>query len=241
MISFKNLYFSSFVVNTLYLLSLKSDSIHAVTFTIHNNCTYTVWAAAVPGGGRELKHGQYWVVNIGRNYSQTGRNYSQTGRIWARTNCEFDTNGIGKCETGDCNGALYCVSNSKPPFTLAEYTFRQFNNMDSFDISLVDGFNVPLEFRGTSSECKKKVIKCTADINGLCPTELRHSGGCYHPCNIFKNNQFCCYGSSSCDPTAYSKSLKDLCPDVYTYPADHATSTFSCPNGIDYKVVFCPN
>ncbi|KAK1578552.1 hypothetical protein Q3G72_031154 [Acer saccharum] len=234
MISLKNLYFSSFIVNTLYLLSsLETDSIHAATFTILNNCTYTVWAAAVPGGGRELKHGQDWVVN-------TDPNFSDKGSIWARTNCEFDANGIGKCETGDCNGALYCVaSNATPPRTLAEYAFREFNNLDFFDVSLMEGFNVPLEFRGTSSDCTR-VIKCTADINGLCPTELRHSGGCYHPCAVFKNNQFCC-NDGNCGPTAYSQSLKDLCPDVYTYPMDDATSTFTCPNGADYKVVFCPN
>ncbi|KAK3220310.1 hypothetical protein Dsin_014280 [Dipteronia sinensis] len=106
-------------------------------------------------------------------------------------------------------------------------------------LSRFDGFNVPLEFRGTSSDCTR-VIKCVADINGLCPTELRHSGGCYHPCTVFKNEQFCC-NSGNCGLTAYSKSLKDLCPDVYTYPKDDATSMFSCPNGTDYEVVFCPN
>ncbi|KAK1576629.1 hypothetical protein Q3G72_015390 [Acer saccharum] len=202
-ISFKNLYFSSLVY---YLLSLRLASIHAATFNVRNNCSYTVWAAAKPGGGKELKHGQEWVINTNH----------YTGRIWARTNYKFDANGIGKCETGDCNGTLHCVSEGTRPCTLAEYSFprNQSNNLDFFDISSLDGFNVPMEFRGTSSECTKEVIKCTADINA---------------------------SASNCNPTAYSKSLKDLCPDVYTYPADHATSEFTCPNGIDYKVVFCPN
>ncbi|KAK1575369.1 hypothetical protein Q3G72_004820 [Acer saccharum] len=206
MITLKNLCFSSFIVNTLYLFSLKSDSIHKATFTVHNNCNYTVWAAAVPGGGRELKHGQEWEVN-------TDSNFNDTGRIWARTNCEFDENWTGKCETGDCNGALYCLpkASGKPPCTLAEYTFRALNNdTDFFDISLVDGFNVPMEFRGTSSECTK-VIKCVGDINGLCPTELRHSGGCYHPCTVFKNKQFFCFGTApdQCPTTAYFKFSKN--------------------------------
>ncbi|KAK3172236.1 hypothetical protein Dsin_032720 [Dipteronia sinensis] len=38
----------------------------------------------------------------------------------------------------------------------------------------------------------------------------------------------------------YTVNPTDLCPDVYTYPADH-DSEFTCPNGTDYKVVFCPN
>ncbi|KAK1578773.1 hypothetical protein Q3G72_033023 [Acer saccharum] len=237
MISLKNLYFSFFIGNTLYLLSLKSDSVHAATFTVHNNCNYTVWAAAVPGGGRELKHDQEWVFN-------TDPNFRYTGNIWARTNCEFDANGIGKCETGDCNGTLYCLTsaweNVKPPYTLAEYMFGQFGGQDFFDISLVSGFNVPMEFRGTSSKCSK-VIKCVGDINGLCPTELRHSGtGCYHPCTVFKNKQFCCPTTDECLPTtAYFKFFKDLCPNVGSYAFDDATTT--CPTGTDYKVVFCPS
>ncbi|KAK3220308.1 hypothetical protein Dsin_014278 [Dipteronia sinensis] len=238
LISLKKIYFSSFIVNTLYLLlSLQSDSIHAATFTILNNCTYTVWAAAVPGGGRELKHGQDWVVN-------TDPNFGDHGRIWARTNCEFDANGIGKCETGDCNGALYCLPSvsGKTPYTLAQYTFRALkNDTDYFDISVVFGFNVPMEFRGTSSECSK-VIKCVADINGFCPTELRHSGGCYHPCSVFNNKQFCCLETThECPTTAYFKFFKDLCPNVYSYEYDDATAQFTCPTGTDYKVVFCPS
>ncbi|KAK0596674.1 hypothetical protein LWI29_017947 [Acer saccharum] len=194
--------------------------------------------AALPGGGRELKHGQDWVVN-------TDPNFEDRGRIWARTNCKFDANGIGKCETGDCNGDLYCLGGGEPPCTVAEYGFRRGNNdTDFFDISLVDGFNVPMEIRGTSSKCSKG-IKCVGDINGLCPTELRHSGtGCNHPCTVFNNKQFCCDGGpESCNPTeAYFKFFKDLCPNAYSYSYDDdTTAMFTCPTGSDYKVVFCPS
>ena len=30
---------------------------------IQNQCPYTVWAAAVPGGGRRLEGGQSWTIN----------------------------------------------------------------------------------------------------------------------------------------------------------------------------------
>lgn len=220
-------------LSSLSSFILWSTSIHAAVFQIQNNCSYTVWAAANPGGGRELRQGQSWIVN-------TDPNFNDGGRIWARTNCSFDGNGTGICESGDCNGVLYCVSDGAFPLTLAEYSFRgAINNMDFFDVSLVTGFNVPIEFKGNSSGCNK-VTRCTGDVNGLCPTELRHPGGCNHPCSVFKNDQFCCSNSTNCRPTAYSKFFKDLCPDAYSYAVDDATSTFTCPTGTDYKVVFCP-
>ena len=72
-----------FVVAALYITLA-----HAATFNIRNNCPYTVWAAAAPGGGRQLDHGQVWDLNVS---SGTG-----SARIWARTNCEFDEAGQGK-------------------------------------------------------------------------------------------------------------------------------------------------
>ncbi|CBI34739.3 unnamed protein product, partial [Vitis vinifera] len=44
------------------LLSLLFTSTHAATFDILNKCTYTVWAAASPGGGRRLDSGQSWTI-----------------------------------------------------------------------------------------------------------------------------------------------------------------------------------
>ena len=35
---------------------------NATTFEIRNECPYTVWAAAVPGGGRRLDPGQSWPI-----------------------------------------------------------------------------------------------------------------------------------------------------------------------------------
>ncbi|CAH8272995.1 unnamed protein product [Arabidopsis lyrata] len=65
-------------------------------------------------------------------------------RIWGRTNCNFDSSGRGRCETGDCNGGLQCTGWGQPPNTLAEYALNQYNNLDFYDISLVDGFNIPM-------------------------------------------------------------------------------------------------
>ncbi|KAI3953417.1 hypothetical protein MKW92_044809 [Papaver armeniacum] len=201
----------------------------AATFDILNQCNFPVWAAAVPvGGGRRLGPNERWTINAPAGTRQA--------RIWGRTNCNFDGSGRGRCETGDCNGLLQCTSFGQPPNTLAEYALNQFNNLDFFDISLVDGFNIPMDFSPTSG-CRG--IKCTADINGQCPSQLRAPGGCNNPCTVFKTDQYCC-NSGSCGPTDFSRFFKERCPDAYSYPKDDPTSTFTCPGGTNYRVVFCP-
>ncbi|CAK9310989.1 unnamed protein product [Citrullus colocynthis] len=213
------------------LISFYSHT-HAATFQVRNNCPFTVWAAAVPGGGRQLNRNDVWTFNVSPG--------TTAARIWARTNCNFDGSGRGRCQTGDCGGLLQCQAYGTPPNTLAEYALNQFNNLDFFDISLVDGFNVPMEFSPTSGGCTRG-IRCTADINGQCPNELRAPGGCNNPCTVFGGDQYCCTApNSSCGPTFYSRFFKDRCPDAYSYPKDDATSTFTCPGGTNYRVVFCP-
>ncbi|XWS16725.1 hypothetical protein CRYUN_Cryun33cG0002400 [Craigia yunnanensis] len=203
---------------------------NAATFTIQNNCPYMVWPAAVPGGGRQLDSGGVWDLNV--KPGTTG------SRIWARTNCQFDGAGHGSCQTGDCRGLLQCQAYGASPVTLAEFALNQFSNLDYFDISLVDGFNVPMEFSPTSEGCTRG-ISCAEDIIGECPNELKTPGGCNNPCTVFKTDQYCC-NTGKCGPTSYSRFFKTRCPDAYSYPLDDQTSTFTCPAGTNYRVVFCP-
>ncbi|XP_030551684.2 thaumatin-like protein 1 [Rhodamnia argentea] len=213
------------------LLSSFLTSTHAATFDIVNQCTYTVWAAASPGGGRRLDAGQTWSLIVAPS--------TVMARIWGRTNCNFDANGQGRCETGDYNRLLNCQGWGSPPNTLAEFALNQPNNLDFLDISLVDGFNIPIDFSPTTSVCRG--IRCAADINGQCPAELKAPGGCNNPCTVFKTNEYCCTnGPGSCNATTFSQFFKDRCPDAYSYPQDDPTSTFTCPSGTNYKVTFCP-
>ncbi|XP_027343491.1 protein P21-like [Abrus precatorius] len=220
-----------FSIFLLIAVSCMTGLSHAATFDITNKCTYTVWAAAVPtGGGKQLNPGESWGINVAAG--------TAGARIWARTNCNFDGSGRGHCQTGDCGGALQCTAYGTPPNTLAEFALNQYNNLDFYDISLVDGFNVPMEFSPTSNGCTR-AISCTADINGQCPSVLKADGGCNNPCTVFKTDEYCC-NSGSCGPTDYSKFFKDRCRDAYSYPKDDASSTFTCPGGTNYRVVFCP-
>lgn len=126
---------------SLIFLNLAS----AARFNITNNCPYTVWPAAIPGGGRQLNRGETWPLDV-----PAGTHGG--AQIWARTGCQFDEYGEGRCITGDCKGFLQCQSYSAPPVTLVEFALGQFNDLDFLDMSLVDGFNVPMEFSSTSSE-----------------------------------------------------------------------------------------
>ncbi|KAJ0666370.1 putative Thaumatin family [Helianthus annuus] len=140
----RNTTMSTSTLSTFLLLALLLfHYTNAAVFTIRNNCPYTVWAGAVPGGGRQLGPGQTWPLTVAAG--------TAGARIWPRTGCNFDGSGRGRCQTGDCNGLLQCQGYGTPPNTLAEYALNQFNNLDFFDISLVDGFNVPMVFRPNSN------------------------------------------------------------------------------------------
>ncbi|XP_047330695.1 osmotin-like protein TPM-1 [Impatiens glandulifera] len=223
---------SSYALYFSFLLILLSHEAKGATFEIRNNCPYTVWAAASPGGGRRLDRGQTWVLNVAAG--------TKMARIWGRTNCNFDGSGRGHCQTGDCGGVLQCTGWGQPPNTLAEYALNQFNNLDFWDISVIDGFNIPMEFAPTrTGPGKCHPISCTANIIGECPNQLRTPGGCNNPCTVFKTPQYCCT-NGPCGPTDLSRFFKQRCPNAYSYPQDDPTSTFTCPGGTNYRVVFCP-
>ncbi|KAI9833971.1 MAG: hypothetical protein M1826_005876 [Phylliscum demangeonii] len=78
------------------------------------------------------------------------------GRVWGRTNCSFNAAGTGAsnrggrdgsgraCGTGDCNGIVNCLVTGDTPVTLVEFTLSSPSNQAFYDISLVDGYNLPV-------------------------------------------------------------------------------------------------
>ena len=225
---FKNLSILCFY----FLVTLFIALAHAARFDITNNCSFTIWAGALPGGGREINKGGTWSLEVAP---------TKSGRIWARTNCSFNGSGIGTCQTGDCGGLLQCEVGGSPPVTIAEYRINQIQNgTDIFDISVVDGFNVPMAFSPTTRECTG--TDCTGDLIGLCPKELKVPGGCKSPCAAFNTPEYCCTGSvgERCKATNYSIIFKGACPGAFSYSYDEKLNTYTCPSGTNYRVVFCP-
>jgi len=73
------------------------------------------------------------------------------GRVWGRTNCTFNdagtaaASGSGKaCGSGDCNSIVNCIVGGDTPVSLAEFTFDAGDGRTYYDISLVDGYNIPM-------------------------------------------------------------------------------------------------
>ncbi|KAF2719676.1 Osmotin, thaumatin-like protein [Polychaeton citri CBS 116435] len=71
------------------------------------------------------------------------------GRVWGRTNCSFNDQGTAQgggqaCGSGDCGGALSCKVTGNTPVTLAEWTLDGGDGQTYYDISLVDGYNIPV-------------------------------------------------------------------------------------------------
>lgn len=193
-------------------------------FEIQNNCPFKVWAAGLPGGGKRLDRGQSWRLQVA-----TG-----TARFWGRTQCSFNGNGSGSCNTGDCGALLNCQASGKPPATMTEFSLSQ-NNLDFYDISLVHGFNLPVSIIPSNSSCH--AIACSSNISAIGPAKLRVSVGGGSTCTSFNTSQYCCRGqySNNCSATNYSKMFKRQCRQA----SDDATSTFSCAGSNNFTILFC--
>ncbi|KAF8673520.1 Thaumatin family [Rhizoctonia solani] len=236
------------------------------TFTVYNACPFTIWPAvftdlnvgnAVPGieTGWEAAAFTKRAFNVPDNW--------KAGRIWGRRNCNFSTNpGPNSCLSGGCNGGLLCDSRTGtgvPPASVAEWTLNAADGLDWYDVSLVDGYNLPMRITNTAS-CP--VADCAVDLGPDCPAPLKgpfdSTGfpvGCKSACaaNLDgnqANSHNCCSGQYStpqtCPPSGvqYYSYFKDRCPRSYVYAYDESSGTalFTCPASkrADYTLTFCP-
>ncbi|KAK9922157.1 hypothetical protein M0R45_030637 [Rubus argutus] len=121
---------------------------------------------------------------------------------------------------------------------------------DFYDVSLVDGFNLPVSVTplGGNGDCWTS--SCRADVNAICPNELqskRANGsvvGCKSACTAFHEPKYCCTPPNdkpeTCPPTDYSSKFSQQCPDAYSYAYDDKKGTFTCSGGPNYAITFCP-
>ncbi|KAK4476396.1 hypothetical protein RD792_015547 [Penstemon davidsonii] len=229
------------------ILPFFTGSTNAAVFTLQNRCKQTIWPGTLSGagkpllihGGVQLKPAQTTTITAPSGWS---------GRFWARTGCVFDqSTKKGSCVTGDCGGVLECGgAGGAPPASLAEFTLD--SPQDFYDVSLVDGFNLPISVipSGGSGNCSSVI--CDSDLNTVCPKELevrlknRGVVACESACMALKKDEYCCTGEYNnpklCKPSKYSEVFKKACPTSYSYPYDDETSTFTC-KGADYLITFC--
>jgi hypothetical protein len=204
------------------------------TFTVINQCTQTVWAAALPattfpGGLVELAPGASFKVGVDNGWS---------GRIWGKTLCT--TSG----------GKTTCASSAFPA-SLAELTLtKTATGLDFYDVSLVDGFNLPIALQAVGHtpdaahpyNCGSPTCATNLDTTCAAPFQDVANGqviACANDaCKVLANNAA---DASACNyPNQYTEFFKTACPQAYSYPYDDPTSTFTCKGFNDYAVVFCP-
>ncbi|XP_074560003.1 pathogenesis-related thaumatin-like protein 3.5 [Curcuma longa] len=226
---------------TLLFLSGARRTEEARVFTIVNYCKTTIWPGITPG---EDFDGGGFALNPGESVVFTAP-VGWNGRIWGRTGCNFDSDGTGSCQTGSCGNTIKCGASGQTPATLAEFNLA---SPDFYDVSLVDGFNLPMTVTPLNAQGGGNCVSvgCVGDLRNSCPAELAvkvdgQTVGCRSACDVFNTDQYCCrgaFGSDTCQPTNYSKPFKEECPTAYSYAYDDRTSLFTCTDA-DYIVSFC--
>ncbi|XAR57986.1 hypothetical protein NMG60_11026309 [Bertholletia excelsa] len=237
-----------------FSLILFSSVVMPTTFTMLNHCNYTVWPATLAGAGTPQLSTTGFSLQTGESTSISVPS-SWSGRVWGRTLCVTNsTTGKFSCATGDCgSGSIQCAGGAAPPVTLAEFTLDGAGGLDFYDVSLVDGYNVPMLVvpQGGSGRGNCSATGCPVDLSDTCPSDLRVMGGAYgtvsvackSACLAFGTPQYCCTGAfatpDACKPSNYSEYFKNACPSAYSYAYDDGTSTFTCASA-NYVITFCP-
>ncbi|RPE41767.1 thaumatin family protein [Streptomyces sp. Ag109_O5-1] len=214
--------------------------------TVVNKTPKTVWAVvtntSVYPAGRKLAPGQSMSVTVANNWG---------GRIWGRTGCT-DGTAAGPCATGDCTSVC---SGGNPPTTLGEFTFDAYAGMDFYDVSMVDGANLPMWINishttttdpVSSAGCYKGT--CTTNVN--CPKAMQalsggQETGCKPPCAAFGGDTYCCRGAwagrDNCIPSKwpvdYTQVFKRAAPYAYSYAFDDG-ATMPCKGACSYRITF---
>ncbi|KDQ56819.1 hypothetical protein JAAARDRAFT_179503 [Jaapia argillacea MUCL 33604] len=249
----------------LFLL-LVVPSVVARSFTVYNACPFTIWPAvftdltigtAVPDVPTGWEAPPFTAVTF------TAPNNWTAGRIWGRRDCNFTTNpGPNSCLDGGCNGGLLCdphTGTGVPPATVAEWTLQGNGNKDFYDVSLVDGYNLPMSITN-SVGCP--IADCPVDLGPNCPSPLKgpydSTGfplGCKSACDANLtgnplNSPDCCSGSyntaATCPTTGvqYYWYFKGNCPNSYAYAYDESSNTalWTCNSALlaNYTLTFCP-
>ncbi|XP_068669337.1 osmotin-like protein [Aristolochia californica] len=241
---------ASLLVLALIFLRSPVFATTPLTITVVNNCNFTVWPGIQPNAGHEVLEGGGFALTTLTHRSFQAPTHHWTGRIWARTGCVYN-HGSFACATGDC-GRLECGgAGGKPPATLAQFSFHHANDLSSYGVSVVDGFNVPMTVTPHEGKGECPVVGCRAKLLESCPAPLLmkdpHGSGsvvaCKSGCEAFGTDELCCrnhYNSpNTCRASSYSEFFKHACPATFTYAHDSPSLTHNCASPREMKVIYC--
>jgi len=204
----------------LALLAI-SSSVQGTTINVRSQCSFVLTACDQSQNTAiecyVLNNGDSHLINVGTAW--TG------GLVWGFPENNPDTT-VG--------------NNAKPEADLAEFTIGASNGQDSYDLSNVNAYNLPLQ------------IDVTSFVNGQTSNGLT----CGSPtCTIPNLTTFCqspntltgdpgdgCYNHDGTGNVATpgTEAFANACPDAYSFSTDNANHVYGCDTGSNYEVVFCP-
>ena len=159
------------VATALLVVAASVCGASASTLVLYNRCGETVWPGIQSNAGSSRLDPTGFALPAGASRAVPAPS-GWSGRVWARTGCVQDA-GSGKvaCATGDCgSGSLECDGrNAATPATLAEFTLDPAGGNDFYDVSLVDGYNLPVVVEpaggggATTTTCA--AAGCAADLS----------------------------------------------------------------------------
>ncbi|OAE26947.1 hypothetical protein AXG93_2277s1000 [Marchantia polymorpha subsp. ruderalis] len=140
------------------------------------------------------------------------------------TACSWPSAVVYASVTGQCAviGTPYAATDRNLA-NLAEFTIPGSGNQDFYDLSSVNAYTIPMSINAPTG-CSS--ITCSIG-------DIRH-----YPLVPFLAS--IPDGTAGLGPTAGTRQFQAACPQAYSCNLDDATSTFTCPTGSDYEVVFCP-
>ncbi|KAK3940586.1 Osmotin, thaumatin-like protein, partial [Diplogelasinospora grovesii] len=135
---------------------LNGTAPQTIPLVVTNNCPETLWPAIISQRGLGPEVGGFELATFTSRVMCVSPDWQ--GRVWGRTNCSFNddgtapsvlggVNGSGAaCLTGDCAAQLDCKLSGRVPASLAEFNLAggYMSRQTFYDISLVDGYNLPL-------------------------------------------------------------------------------------------------
>ncbi|BGP19390.1 hypothetical protein JCM10213v2_007479 [Rhodosporidiobolus nylandii] len=226
------------------------------TFTVENNCGYTIWPAIFTSGGTAPSHPTGWEAKAGSSVSFSVAHSTLTLRLIGQP-----TIGMAAClrlysSYDMLNRRLQRGARMRDIWR--DWQWNLNDSQDWYDVSGVDGADLPLSITNNVG-CPEPA--CTKDINTDCPAVLSvHNDegdtvGCLSACaaNLDGNQADsgnCCSGSHDTPATCPKESVqyydvfKSACPDMYAYAYDEASGSalWTCDHSkqADYTLTFCP-
>ncbi|KAJ7031717.1 thaumatin-like protein [Mycena alexandri] len=189
----------------------------ARTMTVYNACPFTIWPALFTSSGGRPSHATGWIAPaFSKEVFDLPSDWD--GRIWGRRDCDFSSNpGPNSCVTGGCNGV--CDINTA---SLAEFKLAGAGDQDFYDLSLVNGYNLPyalhlcadgpFDSSGFPVGCKSA---CTVDgLNG-------QDGNSANSCSGSHGTPQTCPKSGVQDYSFF----KSNCPNAYAYTYDESSES----------------